>query len=83
MEVLATGITSVFPLLVVGGEVEGQVSRGDESLGAQTATVGIQADAAVWTSTIREAAAGLAGRTFGRTVCFVHMLLYRRGRSVG
>lgn len=68
MEVLATGTASVLPLLVVGGKVEGQVSGGDESFGAQTATVGIQADAAVWTSTIREAAAGLAGWTFRRTV---------------
>lgn len=79
MEVLATGAASELPLLVVRGEVEGQVRGGDEGFGAQAAAVRVQADAPVWTPTIREAAARLAGWTFRRTVCLVHMLLVRRG----
>lgn len=78
MEVLATGATSELPLLVVRGEVEVQVGGGDEGLGAQAAAVRVQADAAVWTTPVREAAARLAGWTFGRAVCFVNTLLFRR-----
>lgn len=79
MEVLATCATSELPLLVVRGKVKGQVGRGDEGFGAQAAAVRVQPDASVWTPTVTEAAAHLAGWTFGRTVCFVHTLLFRRG----
>lgn len=78
MEILATCATSELPLLVVRGEVKGQVRRGDEGFGAKAAAVRIQADAPMWTPTIREAAAHLAGWTFGRAVCFVRVLLFRR-----
>ena len=83
MEVLAAGAASELPLLVVRGEVKAQVGGGDEGFGAQAAAVRIQADAPVWTTTIREAAACLAGWTFGRTVCFLRALLFRRGGGVG
>lgn len=79
MEVLATDVTPELPLFVVRGEVEVQVGRGDEGFGAQAAAVRLQADAAVWTSPVGEAAARLAGWTFGGTVCFVHTLLFGRG----
>lgn len=79
MEVFATGATSVLSLLVVRGEVKGQVGGGDERFGAQAAAVRVQAHAPVWPSTVGEAAARLAGWTFGLTVCLVHMLLFRRG----
>lgn len=83
MEVLATGATSEFPLFVVRGKMKGQVGRGDEGFGAQAAAVRVQADAPVWTSTIREAAARLAGWTFGGTIRFEHRLLLWRSRGVG
>lgn len=79
MEVLAAGAASELPLLVVRSEVEGQVGGGDKGFGAQAAAVWVQADAPVWTPTILEAAARLAGWTFRRTVCFVDMLLFRSG----
>lgn len=79
MEVLAAGAAPELPLLVVRGQVKGQVGGGDESFGAQAAAVRVQADAAVWTPTILEAAARLAGWTFRGTVCFAHMLRIRRG----
>lgn len=61
VEVLATGATSELPLLVVRGEVKIQVGGGDEGFGAQAAAVRVQAEAAVWTSPVRETAACLAG----------------------
>lgn len=78
VEVLAACATSELPLLVVRGKVKGQVGRGDEGFGAQTAAVRIQADAPMRTPTVRETAARLAGWTFGRAVCFVRVLLFRR-----
>lgn len=87
MEVLATGAASELPLLVVRGQVEGQVSGGDEGFGAQAAAVGVQADAAVRTPAVGGDAAAavprLAGRALGGTVRFVRPLLSGRGRGVG
>lgn len=66
MEVLATGGASELPLLVVRGQVKGQVGGGDEGFIAQAAAVRVEADAPVWPSTIGETAAALlAGRAFG------------------
>lgn len=59
VEVLATDVASVLPLLVVRSQVKGQVCGGDEGFGAQAAAVRVQADAAVRASTIWEAAARL------------------------
>lgn len=79
MEVLATGVTSELPLLVMRGEVKCQVGGRNEGFGAQAAAVRVQADAAVRASTVREAAASFTGWTFGRTVCILHKLLLGRG----
>lgn len=76
VEVLATGVTPELPLLVVGGQVERQVGGRDEGFGAQAAAVRVQADAAVWASTVWEAAAAsLTGWTPGWTVRILHRLL--------
>lgn len=83
MEVLATGATSELPFLAVRGEVKGQMGGGDEGFGAQAAAVRVQASASApmrETSAIRETVACLAGWTFGRTGCFVHI---SRGWRVG
>lgn len=71
MKVLTAGAAFELPLLVVSGEVKGQVGGGDEGFVAHAAAVRVQADTPVWPSTIREAAALLTGGTFGR-------LLFRR-----
>lgn len=71
MEVLAAGAAPELPLLVVRGEVEGEVGRGDEGLGTQAAAVGVQPEAAVRPPTIGGAAARLAGWAFGGALCLV------------
>ena len=43
VEELAKSAASELPLLVVGGEVKGQVGGGDEGFVAQAADVGVQA----------------------------------------
>lgn len=68
MEVLATGAAPELPLLVVRGEVEGEVGRGDEGLGAQAAAVGVEGDSAVGPPAVGGAAARLAGWAFGGAV---------------
>ena len=79
MEVLATDATSKLPLLVVRGEVKGQVGIGDEGFGAEAAAVRVQADAPVGPPAIRAAAAATypTGWTFRRTVGFLGLLLFR------
>lgn len=71
MEVLATGAAPELPLLVVRGEVEGEVGRGDEGLGAQAAAVGVEGRSAVGPPAVGGAAARLAGWAFGGFLCLL------------
>lgn len=64
MEILATCATPELPLLVVGGQMKCQVSRGDEGFVTQVANVWVELDMALWLLTIRMSVSCQTGWTF-------------------